>query len=255
MFQDRFRAAVTAAAVVCVFAIGATLQAKQAARATAAPQADANGFKVGDVVDVDTAFGWTDATIVAMNGSNYQVKTKQGVTVMKAYPLELHRKGAYTDRDHAVGLYALKDIVQVNITGKGWLEGSVTTTRGMEYQVTFPDNSSAWASGQQIKYVRTPGPTSVKTGVPPKPGFVSCAGKIEGRYASTGGFGSMTIVFKDGKATITAGLGDDEVLECWTAKDKIILRKPGAPEQDMPIDINNDGTLQTPMGELKKKGG
>jgi hypothetical protein len=255
MVHARFRPLVFGAAVVVVCLTSQGLSARQAARGATPTQADANGFKVGDVVDVDTAFGWTDATILAMNGSNYQVKTKQGVTVMKAYPLELHRKGAYTDRDHAVGLYALKDIVQVNITGKGWLEGSVTTTRGMEYQVTFPDNSTAWASGPQIKYVRTPGPATAKTGVPPKPGFVSCAGKIEGRYASTGGFGSMTIVFKDGKASITAGMGDDEVLECWTLKDKIILRKPGAPEQDMPIDINNDGTLQTPMGELKKKGG
>jgi hypothetical protein len=219
----------------------------------AAAQADENGFKVGDVVEVDTAFGWADATIVASRGNNYQVRV-QGVVVMKTYPAELHRKGKYTDRDHAVGLYALKDIVQVNIQGKGWTEGAVTTTRGMEYQVTFPDNRTAWASGENIRYVRTPGAATVTAGVAPK-GFVSCAGKIEGRYATTGGFGSMTIVFKAGKATMTAGFGDEETLECWTAKDKIILRKPGSPEQDMPIDINNDGTLQTPMGELKKKGG
>ena len=37
--------------------------------------------------------------------------------------------------------------------------------------------------------------------------------------------------------------------------DKIILHKPGdSPNQDMPIDINSDGTLQTPLGEIKKKG-
>ena len=30
---------------------------------------------------------------------------------------------------------------------------------------------------------------------------------------------------------------------------------PGHPENDMPIDINNDGTLQVPIyGEFKKKG-
>ena len=226
------------------------VEARQARGAAA--QADVNGFKVGDVVEVDTAFGWADATIVAMRGNNYQVRV-QGVVVMKTYPVELHRKGKYTDRDHAVGLYALKDIVQVNIQGKGWTEGTVTTTRGMEYNVTFPDNRTAWASGENIRYLRTPGAATVIAGVAPK-GFVSCAGKIEGRYATTGGFGSMTIVFKAGKATMTAGFGDEETLECWTAKDKIILRKPGAPEQDMPIYINNDGTLQTPFGEIKKKG-
>ena len=219
----------------------------------AAAQADVNGFKVGDVVEVDTAFGWGDATIVAMRGDNYQVRV-QGVVVMKTYPAELHRKGKYTDRDHAVGLYALKDIVQVNLQGRGWTEGTVTTTRGMEYHVTFPDNRTVWASGGNIRYVRTPGAAPSTAGGAPT-GFVSCAGKIEGRYATTGGFGSMTIVFKAGKATMTAGLGDEEILECWTSKDKIILRKPGAPEQDMPIDINNDGSLQTPLGELKKKGG
>jgi hypothetical protein len=224
------------------------------ARGAAAAQADTNGFKIGDVVEVDTAFGWVDATILAGKGDNYQVRVN-GVAVMKAYPLELHRKGAYTDRDHAVGLYALKDIVQVNVRDKGWIEGAISTTKGLDYEVTFLDKSTAWATGPQIRFVRTPAPAVTKTGVPPKPGFVSCAGKIEGRYATTGGFGSMTIVFRDGKATISAGLGDDETLECWTLKDKIILHKPGAPEQDMPIDINNDGTLQTPVGELKKKGG
>ena len=252
MRANRFQSLQIAASVLAALLAVTVIDARQARGAAA--QADVNGFKVGDVVEVDTAFGWMDATIVAIRGDNYQVRVNNAL-VMKTYPAELHRKGKYTDRDHAVGLYALKDIVQVNIQGKGWTEGAVTTTRGMEYQVTFPDKSTAWASGQNIRYVRTPGAAVVTTGVAPKPGFVSCAGKIEGRYATTGGLGSMTIVFKAGKATMTAGFGDEEALECWTAKDKIILRKPGSPEQDMPIDINNDGTLQTPFGELKKKSG
>jgi hypothetical protein len=177
-----------------------------------------------------------------------------GIDVAKAYPLELHRKGPFTDRDHAVGLYDLKDRVQVNIQGRGWIEGAVDVRRGLEYLVQLPGNQSAWASGANIRYAGPSQATGPKPGTPPKPGFVSCAGKIEGRYASTGGFGSLTIVFRSGKATITAGLGDDEVLECWTAGDKIILRSPAHPEQDMPIDINKDGTLQTPLGEIKKKG-
>jgi hypothetical protein len=36
--------------------------------------------------------------------------------------------------------------------------------------------------------------------------------------------------------------------------DKIILHKPGQSNLDMPISINNDGTLDTPMGEIRKKG-
>jgi hypothetical protein len=36
---------------------------------------------------------------------------------------------------------------------------------------------------------------------------------------------------------------------------KIYLHKPGDdPKVDMPIDVNDDGTLQTPLGEIKRKG-
>lgn len=64
----------------------------------------------------------------------------------------------------------------------------------------------------------------------------------------------MTIVFRSGKATISAALGDD-VFECWINGDKVILHKPGeSPDTDMPIDVNLDGTRQTPLGEIKKKG-
>ena len=35
----------------------------------------------------------------------------------------------------------------------------------------------------------------------------------------------------------------------------IILRTSGKPAEDMPMDINKDGTIETPLGELKKKGG
>jgi len=46
-----------------------------------------------------------------------------------------------------------------------------------------------------------------------------------------------------------------EVLECWTGGGKIYPHKPRDPaSQDMPLDINNDGTLDTPFGEIKKKG-
>jgi hypothetical protein len=85
---------------------------------------------------------------------------------------------------------------------------------------------------------------------------VSCAGKFEGRYSNTAGFGNMTIIFRSGKATLAdpTGSGGEE-MECWTGGGKIYLHKAGDPaSQDMPIDINNDGTLDTPFGEIKKKG-
>ena len=64
----------------------------------------------------------------------------------------------------------------------------------------------------------------------------------------------FTIIFNSGKATVTDPTGQGEVMECWSDGSKIILHKPGAPDQDFPIDINNDGTLDTPLGEIKKKG-
>ena len=36
-------------------------------------------------------------------------------------------------------------------------------------------------------------------------------------------------------------IGGDQVLECWTAGDKIVLREAGKSENDMPIDMNDDG--------------
>ena len=88
-------------------------------------------------------------------------------------------------------------------------------------------------------------------GTPPRPGLVSCAGKFEGRYAPSSGLIGLTIVFRNGKATLSGPLSDDEQFECWTGGGKIILHKQG--EDDLPIEINDDGTLDTPLGELKKK--
>jgi len=63
----------------------------------------------------------------------------------------------------------------------------------------------------------------------------------------------MTIVFRSGKAVMRAPFGEDDELECWMGGGRIYLHKPGE-SQDMPLDINDDGTLQSPFGELKKKG-
>jgi hypothetical protein len=79
--------------------------------------------------------------------------------------------------------------------------------------------------------------------------------KIEGCYATTGGVGSFQITFRSGKAIVNGGIGDDETFECWLGGGKIILHEPGKdPNTDMPLDINDDGTLQTPFGEIKRKG-
>src|SRR3954469_11129464 len=104
----------------------------------------------------------------------------------------------------------------------------------------------------QTKAAPKASPTpAAKAGQPPKPGLVSCAGKIEGRYAESA-LGQMQIEFRSGKATLKA-FGDTSVTTCWTAGKKVYLYMPADPDP-MEIDINNDGTLQTPLGEFKKKG-
>ena len=226
--------------------------ASRAPEQAAAPQTASNGIKVGDSVEVLTGFGWTPARVVAIQGNNYRVNTN-GTQVTKTYPAEVRRIGGATAQDHAAGQYRLGDRVQVNVNGQ-WMEGKIVLEYGMEYQVQF-GNRTVWAGPKDLRPASAPAPAAAgKTSGPPRPGMTSCAGKIEGRYASAG-LGSATIIFRSGKATMGTGFGGEETLECWTAGDKIILREPGHPEKDMPIDINNDGTLQTPIyGELKKKG-
>ena len=237
-----------------------TPQEAQAAARTPAPpapaaaQTSANGIKVGDNVEVVTGFGWTPAKVLAINGNSYRVLTN-GVQVTKDYPSEVRRLGGATAQDHTAGQYRLGDRVQVNVQGT-WVEGKITTEMGSDYQVSLPGNRTAWATGQNLRALPdAPAPAAPKAGVPPKPRMTSCAGKIEGRYATTGSaFASFTITFRSGKATLIDVGSNEDNFECWMAGEKILLHQPGKSNMDMPIDINNDGTLQTPLGEIKKKG-
>lgn len=88
---------------------------------------------------------------------------------------------------------------------------------------------------------------------PPRPGLTSCAGKIEGRYSSAVGLGGLTIEFRSGKATLKGPLVDNEVADCWTSGTKIVLHSASEPE-DLELDINKDGSIDTPFGEIRKKG-
>jgi hypothetical protein len=77
--------------------------------------------------------------------------------------------------------------------------------------------------------------------------------KVRGRYAPSTGLTGLTIVFRSGKATLSALLTDPEEVDCWTGGGKIVLHNPRENE-DMSFVINDDGTIETPFGELKKKG-
>ncbi len=218
-------------------------------------QVDANGFQIGDEVNAATAGGWYVARILQANGDRYLVRFNAATEVRKTYPTEMRRIGPLNDVDRARGLFALHDKVQVNVEGK-WVQGEIITELGMEYQVQLPNNRSVWATAQHMQRIAVAEKPLPKAGTPPKPGLKSCAGKFEGRYAPAGGpvTGSFQITFRSGKALLKEMTGEEE-FECWMEKDKIYLHKAGeSTDTDMPIDINIDGTLETPFGEFKKKG-
>ncbi len=139
--------------------------------------------------------------------------------------------------------------IQVLFEGR-WIESKIEGTRGNDYMVTLPENRTTWTTATYIRHLAS----APKPGLPYKPGFTSCAGRIEGSYASTSGE-LVSIEFRSGKAIIR----DDSIpyWECWISGTTIILHVPNeqaSGAQDQKIDINNDGTLETPLGELKKKG-
>jgi hypothetical protein len=235
--------------------LGGTLAAPNAQSNSSSAQpgvADANGFKIGDTVSINTAFGWMNAKILKASGNSYLVHAQSGAEVWKPYPAELRRIGAVNDIDRIHGLFALHDRVKVKVDGR-WEEGEVITEMGHEYQIALAGNRTAWAAPEIMQLISPEQkPAAPVAGKPPQPGMVSCVGKIEGRYSSSQ-VGAFTIVFRKGKAQVKMYGDADEEVECWMSGNKIILHKPGAPNEDMPIEINDDGTLDTPMGEVRKK--
>jgi hypothetical protein len=59
------------------------------------------------------------------------------------------------------------------------------------------------------------------------------------------------MTFRSGKVTISM-MGENQSGDCWFGDGKIFLTMPGE-EGAMELDLNDDGSLQGPMGELKKK--
>ena len=229
--------------------------ARGAAARQGAVQTESNGIKVGDDVEALTGFGWTPAKVIAVSGNRYRVLTN-GVQVTKDYPTEVRRLGGPTAQDRANGQYLIGDPVMVKVEGS-WMAGKVVATSGNEYRVELPGNRAAWADRTNLRPGTAPAePVAPKAGVPPRAGMTSCGGKFDGRWVTTTGavFGSFTARFKTGKVTITDVGGSDEVFECWMGDGKVLLRQPGNTSMDMDVDINDDGTLQTPMGEIKRKG-
>ena len=222
----------------------------------------AGGFKVGDMVRV-LADGWQEAKIIQVHGNSYLVHLPNGVDVSKVWPTEVRRLGKLTAEDHAMGQYDLHDRVQVRVNDK-WMEGEVRGQNLNMYHIKVPGVDTGFGSDvvdttpENIRMSTTPAPpppAQRAAGQPPKPGLASCAGKYEGRWEHVSGMGGMTVVFRSGKVTITGGLGADEQFDCFLGDGKLVFYKPGSfTPSSFAFEINNDGTLQTPLGAIKKMG-
>jgi hypothetical protein len=231
--------------------------------AAANSQPGAGGFKVGDTVRV-LVDGWQEARILEVHGRSYLVHLPNGIDVSKMWPYEIHRLGRLTAEDHAAGQYDLHDRVQVLVNGK-WMEGEIRGQNNVNmYDIKVHGVDTGFGSdivnttAENIRMSSTPAPpppAQRAAGQAPKPGLASCAGKYEGRWEHVSGMGGMKVVFRSGKATITEGLGGEMPFDCFTGDGKVVFYKAGSfTPFSYDFDINNDGTLQTPLGVIKKMG-
>jgi hypothetical protein len=149
------RSSVLAVALLTLVCLAAAARAQTAAPPQGsakgrAAATDANGFTVGDRVQILTGFGWIDGTIVSANGNNYRVRAQTGPEITKRYPEELRRIGGPTLADKAAGQYSLHDKVQVHVAG-AWLDGELTTTLGTDYHVSIAGNRTVWATSRDLR--------------------------------------------------------------------------------------------------------
>ncbi len=220
------------------------------------------GFKVGDTVRV-LIDGWQEARVIQVHGRSYVIHLPNGIDVSKMWPMEVRRVGKLTAEDHAAGQYDLHDRVQVLVNGR-WMEGEVRGQNLNMYDIRVPGVDTGFGSDivnttpENIRMSTTPAPAAPAqraAGQAPKAGLVSCAGKYEGRWEHVSGMGGMRVVFRSGKATITEGLGGEMPFDCFTGDGKVVFYKAGSfTPFSYDFDINNDGTLQTPLGAIKKMG-
>jgi hypothetical protein len=216
---------------------------------------DANGFRIGEVVQVDNGKGWTNGRIVAINGNDYRVSMPDRTEVIKIYPVEVRRLGALTERDRALGLFNLQEKVQVLADGKEEV-GVIIAMKGMDYQVQFAPGRTVWANGR-ILLLAPNAPTTAAVSTnrpdPPRAGLTSCSGKVEGQYVVIDNeTGDPRIDFAGGKALMRVA-GNDEALECWMEGDKIYLHRPGSTtDRDALVEVLPNGALKTSAGELRK---
>jgi hypothetical protein len=207
-------------------------------------------MKPGDTVNVATGQGFVLAIVLSRQEHLFHVRVINGPEVYKQYPRDVRRLGKSNAYDRANGIYDNGDRVKVHYEGK-WIDSHVIESIGMEYQVALPGDMAGWAKPEQMRFVGEAPPKEVAVaGKPPRPGLVSCAGKVEGRYAADGSV-PVQMTFRSGKVTVSL-MGENQAGECWFGDGKLYITIPGE-EKAMELDLNDDGSLQAPFGELKKK--
>jgi len=223
------------------------------------PASAQNAVAVGDIVQTGMNGQNVVGEVIRIRGNTADLNLGQN-NVSQLVTFDnlkvLQKSGAGAKSTCAIG-----DTVQVPYVANTVMTGRLMKTNGDYCEFDASGSGfTGWAKCSEVRPASggTCAPAVAATGragaaTPPRPGLVSCAGKFEGRYAPSTGLVGLTIVFRSGKATLSGPLMDNETFDCWTGGGKIILHKQG--EDDLPIDINDDGTLDTPLGELKKKSG
>lgn len=243
-------------ALVAVCHVQTADEAKAPASGAQMPagQTGGGGFKTGDEIQILSAGGWMNAKVLQVRGNSYFVHADNGAEVWKSYPAEVRRIGKLTMQDHLNGQYDLHDRVQVLYQGK-WLEGEITMYNyGANQFDVHVEGGTVTTTLQNIRPSTTPPPAPRAATQPPKAGLTPCTGKFDGRREPSNGMGGLRVVFRGRKAMVTEGLSGEMEYECWMDGPKIALYKGGTDKPYDVIEINNDGTLQTELAELKKKG-
>jgi len=239
----------------------ATRGGPAAAPAQAGSQVGPGGFKAGDTVRI-LADGWQEAKVLQVRGNSYFVQLGNGIQVSKIWPMEVRRVGILTAQDHAAGQYDSRERVQVLINDQ-WHEGTITGQNLNMYSIKVPgfhgdfDSDSFSTTPENIRISTTPAPppTQRAAGQVPKAGLASCGNKYDGRWEQIPG--GLRIIFRSGKATVSEPpVGASQPYECFMGGGQILFYKAGSSTAVDYLTLlpNNDGTLQSELGSLKKMG-
>jgi hypothetical protein len=143
------------------------------------------------------------------------------------------------------------DVAEARFMNAGqWQKLRIMDIQGNRALVQF-FSSGAQGWTDEIRRVAPPKPAQTAASPAAKTPGTPCGAKLEGRWSGTST--PLTIEFRSGKARISAMVLGEEVADCFISGDQIILRKAGERE-DMILRLNDDGTMDTPFGEIRKKG-